>query len=67
MKAVGFVQLGACKAPIQDLKHRGVFSYRGTFAREPTALYISPGLDPRVASCPSCSGRPQKKRREEVL
>src|SRR6516165_8872427 len=27
---------------------------------------ISPGLDPRVASCPSCSGRPQKKRREEV-
>ena len=29
-------------------------------------LNISPGLDPRVASCPSCSGRPQKKRREEV-
>src|SRR6516164_11364765 len=26
----------------------------------------SPGLDPCVASCPSCSGRPQKTRKEEI-
>jgi hypothetical protein len=74
-RSMGFDPAPFCAAPMPNQKRRlpiAWLSPGGGRVCAPDGLYqqrslgtnTSPGLDPRVASCPSCSGRPQHRREE---
>jgi hypothetical protein len=74
---MGFGPAPFCAAPIPSQKRRlpilgssqstgggRVCAPDGLYQQRSLGTNTSPGLDPRLASCPSCSGRPQHRREE---